>query len=244
MAEVDFMRVAKESDSIMRERIEFNNTSLTYNSYYGFFIPLESKLERLDFWSGEILRAYENAEHYRRAILDENLPLTGRLLMIESLGKIRYHPACPELREALLHDKEEYIRECSAFCLGEIRDKKYVPDLVCALRKEDNFSALVGIEMSLGDLKDSRALPALRERFEKVLWEVNQGNDVGLLELEMIIGSMMKIGGDLTSDTIDKLLSIPNPYFYPLLKRAAFGTKYHHRFSRKRIIIPRRSVKN
>ena len=242
MAEINFMRIAKESSRLSEE--VFEDRFFTYNNYYGFFIPLESNLERLDFWSGEILRAYENAEHYRRAILDEDLPLTGRLLMIESLGKIRYHPACPELREALLHDKNEYIRECSAFCLGEIGDRKYVPDLVHALGKEDNFSALFGIEMSLGDLSDSRALPALRERFEKVLWEISQGNDIGLLELENIMGSMMKIGGDLTSDTIDKLMSVPNPYFYPLVKRAAFGTKYHHRFFKKRIIIPRRSVKN
>ncbi len=125
-------------------------------------------------------RALRNAPFYRMAITDENLPATvdestGMLLnhdpffcremMIDSLGRIGYYPACPDLREAMLHDLDWQIRGTAAKALGAIGDKGYTKDLIdVALNGSSRVreDALEG----LGNMRDETAVPALRDLME------------------------------------------------------------------------------
>ena len=121
-----------------------------------------------------------NAPFYRMAVLDESIPagieegshllldrnpFFCRQLMIAALGHIGYSPACPELREAMLHDLRPGIRSAAAEALGKIGDRRYTADLIRVMRegKDASHEAMT----ALGDMKDDSALPALREMFEE-----------------------------------------------------------------------------
>lgn len=124
--------------------------------------------------------AVQNAEFYRTAILDETLPagldesssmltdrspLFCRYFWIVDLGRIRYRPACPELREVMLHDLRPDLRGAAAEALGKIGDKRYTRDLIHVMQedKKAGYAAL----RALGDMQDDSAFPALKERFEE-----------------------------------------------------------------------------
>ena len=133
-----------------------------------------------------------NAPFYRMAVIDESIP-TGieegshllldrnpffcRQLMIAALGHIGYRPACPELREAMLHDLRPEIRGAAAEALGKIGDHKYTADLIHVMREDKDTSraAMKG----LGDMKDDSALPALREMFEEARYRIKLAHIAG-----------------------------------------------------------------
>ena len=81
--------------------------------------PMERVWELVEFPSFsmlEMVAAYENAELYRKAILDERFSVLdykiffGRAVMIHYLGLINYRKAIPELREIFLHAEDAELR--------------------------------------------------------------------------------------------------------------------------------------
>ena len=123
------------------------------------------------------LMALRNAELYRMAIIDESIPASYgeccdllldhdvyfcRQDMIHMLGEIGYDPACPEIREAMLHDLRVEIREAAAEALGKIGDKNYTSDLVQLATDESDPVSRTAL-MALGYMKDESALPILED---------------------------------------------------------------------------------
>ena len=173
------------------------------------------------------LRALEMAEQYRMAITDESLPAGieegARLLVnhdpffcrqfiIHWLGRIRYNPACPNLREAMLHDLRHEVRGAAAKALGRIKDRRYTHDVVAAMRDDRNECVRYYALEALGLMKDEAALPALREMFEEGRREIYlahllRDKDRCLRGQETItdaIGAIKKIGGRSASQILRK----------------------------------------
>lgn len=144
-----------------------------------YFVMDPEKLEHGYDYS-DLLQAHRNAELYRTAILDESLPAVMgdashmlldhspffcRYFWIVDLGRVCYKPACPELREVMLHDLNSELRGAAAKSLGKIGDKRYTSDLISVMR-EDKKAAGAALR-ALGDMRDDSALPVLREKFEE-----------------------------------------------------------------------------
>jgi hypothetical protein len=151
-------------------------------SLEGVFVPgsavgMENISNYLEETYERKLMALENADFYRMAIIDESIPASygeccGLLLnhdvyfcrqdMIKMLGEIGYDPACPEIREAMLHDLRVEIREAATEALGKIGDKNYTKDLVRLATDEGNPVSHTAL-MALGDMKDESTLPLLED---------------------------------------------------------------------------------
>ncbi len=167
--------------SVLSEEVRHGGDYYVRSPKHGVFVkvsslPYRTVREHNDYGIWDRLDALRNAPFYRMAITDESLPagieegqhmmLDGdpffcRQMMIASLGRIGYHPACPDLREAMLHDLDPYIRGWSATALGRIGDKRYTGDLIEAARGGQGEAT-----DALGLMKDEAAVPALREMLE------------------------------------------------------------------------------
>ena len=163
------------------------------------------------------IRALENAELYRMGIIDEDIPdeygdcselllnndvYFCRQHMIHMLGEIGYYPACVELREAMLHDLNGFIRGDAAEALGKIGDKNYSNDLLEIAKDKSNpihNSAL----RALGKMKDESTLPALKGMLDEEIRTYHLGvftrdRDLvwkGMNDIQRIIIALRKFGG-------------------------------------------------
>ncbi len=152
----------------------------------GLFVPgsvlgMEKIRSHLEETYERKLLALENAELYRMAIIDELIPAGyfegSHLLlnhdlyfcrqdMIKMLGEIGYGPACPEIREAMLRDLRNEIREEAIKALGKIGDKNYTKDLVKLAEDGSNPLSRAALA-ALGDMRDESTLPLLEDRLNE-----------------------------------------------------------------------------
>ncbi|MCC6972262.1 MAG: HEAT repeat domain-containing protein, partial [Phycisphaerales bacterium] len=65
----------------------------------------------------------------------------------------------------LLHDPESLIREQAVYILGELQDKKSVPDLIALARQEESARVQTELSKALARIGDASAIPALEEIF-------------------------------------------------------------------------------
>ena len=172
-------------ESFVREQMprgrfaEYAAMARNSKSFGGYFVFDPTKLGHGYHYS-DLLQAYRNAELYRAAILDESLPAVMgeassmlldqnpffcRYFWIVDLGRIGYRPACPELREVMLHDLNPELRGAAAVSLGKIGDNRYTQDLIHAMQEDCHVSRRA--MFALGDMGDDSALPTLREKFEE-----------------------------------------------------------------------------
>lgn len=68
---------------------------------------------------------------------------------------------------ALLHDPESLIREQAVYILGELQDKKAVPELIALARQEESARVQAELTKALSRTGDAAAIPALEEIFNR-----------------------------------------------------------------------------
>ena len=191
-----------------RENLYVNRISLEPRGLSDYFYD--------DFFDN--LRSLRNAWLYRMAVTDESLPaglddgahlfldrypFFCRQSMIQDIGRIGYMPACPDLREAMLHDLRWEIRGAAAEALGRIGDGNYTADLIEVAREDRNPRVRHDAVDALGYMKDESALPALREMLQEgrrdiYLANLTQDRDRwnnGLDSIRDITRILMRIGG-------------------------------------------------
>ena len=67
----------------------------------------------------------------------------------------------------LMHDPESLIREQAVYILGELQDKKSVPDLIALARQEESARVQTELAKALARIGDASAIPALEEIFNR-----------------------------------------------------------------------------
>jgi hypothetical protein len=198
MAIANFDRIVKEASPEVRTVVDgtavtdaFIHEGEMYiesDRHGGLYVPssVAGKGNIRNYFSddfGQKIRALMNAEFYRMGIIDENIPVDYgeccqlllnrdpyfcRLHMIHMLGEIGYDPACPELREAMLHDLRGEIRGKAAETLGTLGDRSYADDLIKIARNQEDpvsYNALIG----LGNMRDESTLPFLKEMLQEAV---------------------------------------------------------------------------
>jgi HEAT repeat protein len=94
----------------------------------------------------ELLHSGYESDDIRLSILDA----------LFELGKSTEVPIPPLL--AVLEDQSPRIRLKTVECLGKMRDKRAVPELLTLLEKEENKYPVI---WALGEIRDKRAVPVL-----------------------------------------------------------------------------------
>lgn len=265
MAEIDMHKLVKAESWETRDTIIFGER--VYLPWHDGWVlaPRKTKggIQEFNLFVFDMLKAYENAEFYRKAVLDETIPLWGynyslfdeqfgRVLMIDALGHIKYKPACPELREAMLQDVESEIRETAAKSLGRIREKKYISDFIFTLTHDKNRCVREATIEALGDYKNPRALVPLRDRFEELLFQIRlkkhstklpfegapeilrYGHEY--MEFKTVLNSICKIGGPIAEETLERAIHDSNPHISGSAKSCSFGTELSYKFWGKKIV--------
>ena len=156
----------------------------------------------------------------------ENDFVKRRARAIETLGRIKYRKAVPDLIKAL-SDGEWKIRDNAAYALGEIGDKKAVPALIKALVGGDKIEGNLHAAYALGKIKDADSVPELikiyengdtklgvKERALKVLIMIGDERVVPLLEKSIEKGNCKWI---IDYDVIKNLKGIDSKILLPLL---------------------------
>jgi HEAT repeat protein len=142
--------------------------------------------------SMEYLDTEREAEQLRRSIIDESLPLMGKLIYMTRkkfmpvgrignatlLGLIRYHQALPELREALLHDFSSQLRAECAEAIGATgkHAKKCVSDLSRVLVSLNPYNCRdyvrSNVAKSLEQIGDPSCSPFLKDAIRIAIAEL------------------------------------------------------------------------
>ena len=158
------------------------NSLVRDSEHFGKYFVLDPKKLEHCYGYSDLLQAYRNAELYRMAILDENLPAEMgsasamlldhspffcRYFWIVDLGRIRYKLACPELREVMLHDFKPNLRGAAAEALGKTGDKRYTKDLIHAMHEDKSPHVAARALTSLGYMGDESAVHVVRETLEQ-----------------------------------------------------------------------------
>jgi HEAT repeat protein len=182
--------------------------------------------------TSDALRVTENPEIYIKAITDEDIPYIDRLIIIDTVIKIRLLDAAPTLRETMLHDDNDDIRRISATGLGKFGAAEYADDLLYSLENEKSNYVRMGVIESLGKLREKRALGTLRGLFEEYRNKIKDsmsGDGIlghGYEQCSDILTAMIEIGGPLARQTIEEALNDSNEFVYQSALMALYRNKY------------------
>lgn len=183
-------------------QVFFDNVVYDDDRVSGLHIPINSnaeygwqRIKNLNFNVPHFYHwIFKRASFFRKTLLDENLPLEcellgkakeymyqgGRRVFAEFLLDIRYHPAMPEFREMLLHDKDYRMQAIAAEALGSMgnRARLYVLDICRCLNNQDNEPFVRQKAASaLGNIVDetynSTVGVILRDTCEDMIWKIN-----------------------------------------------------------------------
>ena len=214
----------------------------------GFYVPQHHDRQRADGASWYIphmefllIAAHENAEFYRWAVTDESLPddyfceghgiggriAFGRLHFIDYLGQIGYKKALPDMREAMLHDRNAEIRESCLGALGRLGGAAYWADVAELLRKDSSVAVRLEAAKTLGRFRNPEALVPMREFFEQLraqadMVQIEKGFDaIAYDQVSRVLQAMLAIGGELARDTVAEAFRDSN-YMVHQAARTAF----------------------
>lgn len=187
---------------------------------------------------------YKNAEAMRMTLVDESIPLRvsdniyayeiydgGRVMNASALEDLRYWPALPELREAMLHDKDSELRRYCVAAIGAMgkRAYKYRKDICQSiLATNDEFYQEEAVK-TLGKLNDKESVPLLCDLFHETCHRINhipfkemlKVEQSGLLRLiETIIRTVFLFDQEAARELLAIGLSSDHPCIYHWSKRA------------------------
>jgi HEAT repeat protein len=185
-------------------------------------------------------RGFGIAELYRRAVTDESLPVQGddmegaldwyfgRAAMADLLGRMGYGPAVPDVREAMLHDDSNQMREAAVRSLAALAGRRCVPDVIEVLKGDPSLGVRYEAAEALGDLGDPRALHPLRDMFEGDVVDLRsyakngcQGTLPRSFEgLTKVLTAMLMIGGELAERSLREAASDGDMHVMYVAKRS------------------------
>lgn len=250
LVEKEFWR-EKLAGAVLHE----NKLYRRYNAFSHLLTPYERNWEILHMPSAETLelvRAYKNAELYRKAIVNESLPafgyeigindMFGRALMTHYLGLIEYRKSAPEFREIMLHDTSGDMKSFAIEGIHRLGFREYVPDMIKILRNSKNENIRHNIVYAFECLKDKRALVPLREYFEENIQKIHFSESAGKTfsdyshewgRLIDALGAMLKIGGKLAEESLKEAYNDENIHIHNAAKRAIWDSGYANKHPEK-----------
>lgn len=192
---------------------------------------------------------YKNAELMRLTLIDESIPLASPKVIFDvfdgcrrtnaiALGMLKYHPALPEFREAMIHERDSRLKELCVFAMGEMSNEaqKYKKDIrQCILDSDDGYFQEEAIR-ALVKLGDREAVPLLRDLFEETRYKINQfsyeefPNDkhgYGLL-IEEIVSALIKFDIGVALEVLAIGLADGNSHINHFVSRAFVLTRHRH----------------
>jgi HEAT repeat protein len=95
----------------------------------------------------------------------ETKDMDTRWLAIRGIGDLKFAGAAPFLKQSLLSNAH-YVRANAARALGEMHDSSAVPDLVRAMKKEEDDGVIEQSAVALQMLGASEALPVLEAKVQ------------------------------------------------------------------------------
>lgn len=187
--------------------------------------------------------AYKNAEFFRWSLVDESIPLhdrdgnlalNGRNVVFGlydgcrqsnaiAIAELKYWPALPELREAMLHEYDSYMRTLCVEAIGVMgkRGLKYAKDIRESIRKFNDDPLYIGYAVgALKKLGDKEAVPLIREVYEMTRERIDQlsfdeamKSERGFIYLiEDLTEALIRLDPVMARDVLAMELVDPNPH--------------------------------
>ncbi len=186
---------------------------------------------------------YRNAELMRQTLIDETIPLhdrDGRFSLngrntvfgifdgcrrsnVIALLQLEYWPALPELREAMLHEHDSYMRSLCVEAIGLMgkRGLVYAKDIRETLWKFGDDPYFLGYAVgALARLDDKGATSLIcevyemaRERIDRLTFDEAMEKEMWYIYLiEDITSALIKLDPELALGILAKELANPNPH--------------------------------
>ena len=221
------------------------------------FIPLEmetckSLCRELSYYGPLMLYwAYKNAEFFRWSLVDESIPLHDRDGALSLKGQktvyciydgcrqsnaialleLRYWPALPELREAMLHERDSYMRALCVETIGVMGERGlvYAKDIRESIRKFNDDQYFIGEAVkALGILGDKDGVALLLELYEETRARIDRLTFDEAMDKERwsiyLIGdiaeALIKLDPQTAHDILAMELANPNTHVHHFTKRA------------------------
>lgn len=211
-------------------------------------LPIDdSDFEESVYFPAMMYYIYSHAEQMRWSLLDESIPLKtprdsfrrvrfglfdgGRYSNALALGMLKYTPALPDLREAMLHDLDTTLQYYCVRSLGDMPKESFGfrKDIRQAiLDSTDDYFQATAVKV-LGALNDEGAVTMLRELFEKLKFEILQITiEEGfkkeytwkLMLLNNIIETLIKLDIDAAREILALCLDEDFGHVYHYVKRS------------------------
>jgi len=195
--------------------------------------------------------AYKNADFFQWSLVDESIPLHDRDRTLSLNGKgstfglfdgcrqtnvialwyLKYWPALPELREAMLHERDSYMRTLcveAISVMGE-RGSMYAKDIQESIRKFNDDQYFIGEAVkALAKLGDASAVPLIQELYEEARARIDRLSFDEAMDKERwfiyLIGditeALIKLNPQAARDILAMELANPNPHVCHFTKRA------------------------
>lgn len=178
--------------------------------------------------------AYQNAEFMRWTVVDESIPLKDnkrifglfdgcRRTNVMALCYLKYWPALPELREAMLHERDSYMRLLCVETIG-VTGKYGLPfaeDIRCSIKKFHNDPCYLGYAVkALSQLGDINSAPLIRELYEQTRARIDRLTFDEAMEKEIswiyliddITLALIKLDPESARDILAMELADPNSH--------------------------------
>jgi len=221
-----------------------------YSQNLGFLTPLHynrrgwSHKEISYYYVAMFYWIYRNAEAMRMTLVDESIPLRvddgmvaydiydgGRCMNAVALEDLKYWPALPELREAMLHDRNDELRIRCVSTIGVMGERahKYRSDIRQSILDSSNEFFQEEAVKTLGKLDDRESVPILRDLFNETCHRIHQISfkeslkveNSGLLNLiEAIIRTVFLFDREAARELLAIGLTDNHPGIYHWSKRA------------------------
>lgn len=236
--EHDFIKIGGR---YYRRKNEILSPSETLPKYYHHEIEID--------WSIIFCWIQQNAELMRWTLVDESIPLESKKKSFDifdgcrrtnaiAIGMLKYWPALPELREAMLHDSDWYMRDVCISSLGEMPKHAYQYRKDILLVAQTAKVAWVQEEavQTLKKLNDKDCALALyelyfetRDRIRNAEYKDMSNNERSqLILLRTIVEALIKLDVELAREVLAVGLIDSNPHIWYNTKSAFELTRERH----------------
>lgn len=244
-------------DDHSRSAFEMNGAYYGRLRLTNIFVPLGMKQYSYDYRElshyvpAVFYWIYQNAEFMRWSVVDESIPLHDRDGVLSLNGEssvfciydgcrqsnvtaltgLRYWPALPEFREAMLHERDRYMRSLCVEAIGSMGKRAliYAKDIRESIRKFSNEPLyLVYAIEALAKLDDKSAASMLRELYEETRARISRLTFDEAMEkvrdwiylIEDIVSAIIRLDPDSARDILAMELTDPNSHVRHFVKSA------------------------
>ena len=194
------------------------------------------------FYVMSLYWAFRNAELLRWSVVDESIPYRakhcsfeiydgGRKMNALALGELQYTAALPELREAMLHDRNNEFKYYCVQSIGSMGPKaRYLGKDIrkAILQFDDAFFRCEAVD-TLVKIDDKESVPLLREFYDETRYQIHSMSESDrlkdthvLLLLEAIVKALLVFDSEAGREALAKGLLDENDHVYHFTKRATF----------------------